>query len=193
MKKHNLVINGLTNFFVSFSGLNKISVSEKEALHILKIGEDKQFMQSFLSLIELLGVVLIISCLLVIAIPIYKNYIEKAKNSKTIVEISKLKMDASIYYAEHGIWPQPLIDKTEIGLNYQSLQLAANGQIIAIRKDQTQQLSFTPFISKNKDGVENDIVLWLCGYAKAPPSYSTTTLVSSTTIPTTHLPRVCVY
>lgn len=193
MKKYNLVIDDITDFFVSFPKLNKTSVSEKEALHILKIGEDKQFMQGFLFLIEFLGVVLIISCLLVIAIPIYKNYIEKAKNAKTIVEMSKLKMDASIYYAENGIWPQPLIDKTEIGLNYQSLQLAANGQIIAIRKNQTQQLSFSPFTSKNKDGVENDIVLWLCGYAKYPASYSTTTLVSSTTIPAAQLPRACVY
>ncbi len=186
------IMDNILDVLVKFHEIGNSELSEKEAIYIVKIGDDKHFMLNFLFLVEALFSVLIIGCLCAIAIPIYQNAIEKARNAKTLAEISQLKTEASIYYAEYGVWPSPFIDKTERDATYNAVQLVAGGQIIAIKKENSQQLTVTPFISKNDDGSENDSVLWLCGYAKPPTSYSTTAIHSLTTIPPAQLPRICV-
>lgn len=148
----------------------------------------------FLIILEVSLSIIIVVFLCALAIPSYKNDMEKAENTKAIVGIEKLKINASIYYAETGNWSSFFIEKeSDDYAYYKSLKLASDGQIILVKKENSQQLSITPFISKNQDGVENDILLWLCGYAKAPPSYSTTIINSSTTIPAAQLPSACVH
>lgn len=192
MKKYHLTIDNIVDFLAKFNGLERINVSEKEAAYIVKIGDDKRFMLIFLSLLEVLFSVLIIGCLCVIAIPSYRNDIAKARNGSMLAEISQLKIDASIYYAEYGVWPPSFVDKSTDYSDYKSVQLTTEGQIIVIKKEDAQPLTVTPFISKNADGSENDMVLWLCGYAKPPSSYSTTAIHYLTTIPPAQLPRICV-
>lgn len=140
-----------------------------------------------LILLEVMMSILVIGIALSQAIPIYQNDMKKAKNTKSLAEISGLKIDASVYYSENGTWPLPS------NANSSDYASGFDGIIIIRRKDQNQQLSITPLIRGDQDGVESDSILWLCGYAKAPSAYSTTAIVSSTTIPASQLPSACVY
>jgi hypothetical protein len=125
---------------------------------------------------------------------VYIDYIEKAKNIQILPLIHDLELTAALYYAENGTWPQPFTyEGDKMTLNYTALQLTRDGQILAIRENESKQLSFTPLIRTDEYGTENDSILWTCGYAKAPLAYSKSVNTSLTTIPISQLPNDCVH
>jgi hypothetical protein len=125
---------------------------------------------------------------------VYIDYIEKAKNIQIFPLIHELELTAALYYAENGTWPQPFIyEENKMTSNYSALQLIRDGQILAIRENESKQLSFTPLIRTDQDGTENDSILWTCAYAKAPLAYSKSVNTSLTTIPISQLPNDCLH
>jgi len=63
------------------------------------------FMKWGFSLLELMIVVVIIAVLAGIAVPIYRNNIEKAKRSEVAVTMGYVKSELDLYYAEEGHYP----------------------------------------------------------------------------------------
>jgi len=57
------------------------------------------------SLAELMIVVVIIAVLAGIAVPIYRNNVEKAKRSEVAVTMGYVKSQLDIYFAEYGEYP----------------------------------------------------------------------------------------
>ncbi len=57
------------------------------------------------SLLELLIVVVIIAVLAGIAVPVYRNNVEKAKRTEIAVTMGYVKSQLNIYYAEYGEYP----------------------------------------------------------------------------------------
>lgn len=145
----------------------------------------------YLNGLEILLSGLLIGILVSLAIPVYNNYIEKAKNSKYISQIADFKLDASIYYAEQGIWP-PAKEQKSYDNKIKSV-LNNNGVIVIDNKEKNQQLVITGLIRKDEQGTVSDSILWLCGYAKAPLGYSKSPDIPSTTISASQLPSDCVY
>lgn len=145
----------------------------------------------FGALLELMLCGAVIGCLIAIAIPNYQIAIEKAQNIQFFSQVANLKQNALLYYAEHGSWPAAAVAKTELNPDLTSLELNPQGEILVIKKNQ-QQLGFAPVIAKDQSGTENDIALWLCGYAKTRAADLAAASLS-TTIPPSQLPNDCVH
>ncbi len=145
----------------------------------------------FLALLEILLSAVLIGCLIAIALPNYQIAIEKARNIQFFNQVANLKQNALLYYAEHGSWSAAAADKAELSPDLTAIELNPQGGILAIKKNQ-QQLAFTRVIAKDQSGTENDLVLWLCGYANAKASEVAATSLP-TTIPLSQLPNDCVH
>lgn len=145
----------------------------------------------FLALLEVMLSGGVIGCLIAIAIPNYQIAIEKAQNIQFFNQIADLKQNALLHYAEHGSWSATVVEKNELPLDLAAIKLNPQGEILAIKKNQ-QQLGFTPVIAKDQIGTENDIALWLCGYAKARAENLAANSLT-TTIPPSQLPNDCVH
>ncbi|NQT62444.1 MAG: prepilin-type N-terminal cleavage/methylation domain-containing protein [Candidatus Marinimicrobia bacterium] len=71
--------------------------------HSSYINNDRGF-----SLLELMVVIVIIGVLAAIAIPIYGNSVEKAKQAEADVALGSIRSQLRIYYAEFGSYPDGL-------------------------------------------------------------------------------------
>jgi len=150
----------------------------------------------FLKIIEIPLSIAVICVLIYIAIPEYSNYLQQAKNLEALSMASTLKVEATIYYAKNGKWPEtiPKVQKSP----WQTVQWEtgiseADGTIIVSQQDKGEALAFTPLIAQTANEVDIDSVLWLCGYAKASAIYSLSAKGKNhTTIPAKHLPSACV-
>ena len=143
----------------------------------------------FLGTIELSLSLTTVVILIYIAISIYSNYIEKVNNLEILTESAGLKVDMTVYYAEHGKWPTiiPMPTTTKNLINLQ-----ADGTIVVTRYDSGQKLGFRPYIPKTEGGVNTDTIVWLCGYAQYPTeSTSSDTQLNYTTIPAKQLVSAC--
>lgn len=58
-----------------------------------------------MTLLELMIVMAIVGVLAALAIPAYQDYVVRAQISEAIVFATKLKVDATEYYANHNAWP----------------------------------------------------------------------------------------
>ena len=73
-------------------------------------------MSSGFTLVELLVVVAITAILTALAIPFYKDYTLKARNTRTIQEMRNISTSIAIYYAEHGnSYPTLLAELGQVG------------------------------------------------------------------------------
>ncbi len=144
----------------------------------------------FLGIIELSLSAAVIGVLVAIALPLYSDYIEQAKNISALSETTGLKTDATVHYAIHGKWPEKM--PTENGSTELSLKWLPDATIIATRKDTKKSLGFKPVIARSAEGTEVDSILWLCGYAKAPSAFGfTDNAKNHTSIPETQLASAC--
>jgi prepilin-type N-terminal cleavage/methylation domain-containing protein len=64
------------------------------------------------TLLELLIVLAIISALAAITIPIYHNYVDKAKRSVAFATLDTIRKTLEAYHLENGEYPPPPIDFT---------------------------------------------------------------------------------
>lgn len=62
------------------------------------------------TLLELLMVVAIIAVLSAIAMPVFKNYLDKARNSRAMAEIRVIESQLALYQSETGVLPEHLED-----------------------------------------------------------------------------------
>ena len=76
------------------------------------------------SLVELLIVVLIIAVLSAIAVPVYKNNVEKAKRSEVMVTMGYVKNSLQIYKGMEGHYPLAPIWENVVGSDWNDV---ANG------------------------------------------------------------------
>lgn len=65
-------------------------------------------MTQAITLVELLIVVAIVGTLATIGVPTYRNYVDKARASQAIVDISAIQKGISTYAAENGTLPDSL-------------------------------------------------------------------------------------
>lgn len=144
----------------------------------------------FLGIIELSLSAAVIGILIAIALPIYSDYIEQAKNISALSETSGLKTDATVHYAIHGRWPEKM--PTEYSSTGLSLKWQPDATIIATRNDTGKSLGFKAVIAQSASDVDVDFVLWLCGYAKAPPVFDLADNAENhTSIPKRQLASAC--
>lgn len=58
------------------------------------------------TLMELLIVLALVAVISMIAVPIYRNYVQSAKITEGMTLASAMQLDAEVYYALNGHWPE---------------------------------------------------------------------------------------
>jgi len=149
----------------------------------------------YLSLIELLMVILIIGLLSSICLSFYQNYMEQAKNTELILLGSDLRVRTTLNYAVNGEWEEPFKDNNGDQHGNTGAFYWKNNATIVVEKSTNrlnnhEQLSFQGFITKDKQGVDTGIALWLCGY-KTHFLINPEKIKHQTTIPPEQLPFAC--
>ena len=69
------------------------------------------------TLIELMIVVAIIGILAAIAVPQYLQYVKRAEVAAMVALADIVKTKVGIFYSTKGVWPAPLTDGAESGLD----------------------------------------------------------------------------
>lgn len=149
---------------------------------------------NYLMIIETFMVILIIGILFASSLPIYQDYMERAKNSELILSGSDLRVKATVNYTINGSWEESF-ENNEDKSGYTGASYWKNNATIIVEKSTSrinneEQLSFQGFIQKDEKNSETGIILWLCGY-KIHPMIDSTKIKHQTTIPAKQLPFAC--
>jgi general secretion pathway protein G len=132
-----------------------------EFLNILLLrGQSKKHIRAF-TLVELLVVMAIAATLAAIAVPVYNNYIDKARNTTAMADIVDIGLRISTFQTEHGRPPNTLAEAklpAQIdpwGRPYQYLRIAGiDPEPHGVRKDHSTHPLNTDYdlYSMGKDG-----------------------------------------
>lgn len=68
--------------------------------------EDRMMAEGGFTLMELLIVLALIATISMIAIPVYSNYLQRAKITEGLTLAKGIQLEAELYYALNGDWPQ---------------------------------------------------------------------------------------
>lgn len=110
-------------------------------VHFASMQEGRHKKSSGFTLLELLTTVAIVGALSAIALPLYSNYIEKAKIIRAVSEITTISKSITAYNLDNNMYPQSL---TEVGYGshrdpwgtlYQYLNIQTMGKKGKPRKD----------------------------------------------------------
>lgn len=67
--------------------------------------KDKANQEAGFTLMELLIVLALVAVMSMIAVPIYRNYVQSAKITEGMTLASAMQLDAEVYYTLNGQWP----------------------------------------------------------------------------------------
>lgn len=147
------MINFFREWFLSrVTFVEETIVGSPEERHIIEgrskedcMVEDRMVAEGGFTLMELLIVLALIATISMIAIPVYSNYLQRAKITEGLTLAKGIQLEAELYYALNGDWPQKDAHE-QLGLgaaesyrgnSVESITLAGN-QIIITYNDEVK-------------------------------------------------------
>ena len=108
------MINFFREWFLSrVTFVEEVIVGSPEERHIIEersredcMVEDRMMAEGGFTLMELLIVLALIATISMIAIPVYSNYLQRAKITEGLTLAKGIQLEAELYYALNGDWPQ---------------------------------------------------------------------------------------
>lgn len=103
------MINFFREWFLScVTFVEEAIVGSPEERHIIeeRSREDRMMAEGGFTLMELLIVLALIATISMIAIPVYSNYLQRAKITEGLTLAKGIQLEAELYYALNGDWPQ---------------------------------------------------------------------------------------
>jgi general secretion pathway protein G len=103
------------------------------------------------TLMEMMIVVAILVVLVGIAVPTYMNYLEKAKLKRARADVETLSNAVKMFYADHGEWPQQLIQLVQVPAGKPYVK------ITALKDPWEQDYQMSPGIGQNMTALGEDV------------------------------------
>ncbi|GGZ89918.1 hypothetical protein DC083_00355 [Ignatzschineria ureiclastica] len=130
--------------------------------------KDKANQEAGFTLMELLIVLALVAVMSMIAVPIYRNYVQSAKITEGMTLASAMQLDAEVYYTLNGKWP----DNNKV-LGLPDAESYRGNSVDSIQLEgETITVTFNDDISGEKDGavqliltgnvVDSGLIRWKC-------------------------------
>ncbi len=83
-----------------------VIVKDRHSRRLERHANTKVESEAGFTLMELLIVLALVAIMSMIAVPIYRNYVQSAKITEGLTLASTIQLEAEVYYTLHGDWPE---------------------------------------------------------------------------------------